>query len=121
VQQELEESRSEYKNLFDCAPVGYVMLTVTGEMLRANRVALRLFGLPRVSWPGQKLASFVVPEDRPRLQQYTVMAQSDTPIRGEVTLRNCEGLTYPVQLDMSLVPNSELNCLVVLTDVSRPG
>ncbi len=49
LQQSLEESRARYFDLFDLAPVGYLVLNESGSILEANLTAANELGMPRAS------------------------------------------------------------------------
>lgn len=58
IQQELEESRNRYQNLYDFAPVSYLTLSDLGAIREANLTATRLFGLDRSKLLKTSLGSF---------------------------------------------------------------
>src|SRR5271165_3007396 len=47
AQEELENSRARYFDLYDLAPVGYLTLSEQGLVLEANLTAAKLFGVTR--------------------------------------------------------------------------
>ncbi len=47
AQEEIEESRSKYSDLYDFAPVGYFTFSQTGEIVEVNLTGASLLGLDR--------------------------------------------------------------------------
>jgi PAS domain S-box-containing protein len=59
TQEELEESRSRYKELYDFAPVGYITLDQFGLIVEANLTAATLLSVTRAALIGKYLQSFM--------------------------------------------------------------
>ncbi|MEI6510372.1 MAG: PAS domain-containing protein, partial [bacterium] len=64
AQVELEMSRTQYFDLFELAPVGYLTLSGKGLILKANLTAATLLGVTRGALVKQPLTSFILPEDQ---------------------------------------------------------
>jgi PAS domain S-box-containing protein len=67
AQLEAAAALERYRDLFDEAPVGYLLLTAEGRIVQANYAALRLCFREREELEGQNLEDFLVPEDRQKL------------------------------------------------------
>ncbi|WP_295429942.1 EAL domain-containing protein [uncultured Thiodictyon sp.] len=63
AQRALEESRDDYADLYDFAPVAYATLTREGRITRMNLTAARLLGVERGRAPGLVLGTRLAPED----------------------------------------------------------
>ncbi len=61
---ELEESRSSYRDLFDWAPVGYLLVTETGRIAQANLTAATLLGVERREMVKRPLTRLIAREDQ---------------------------------------------------------
>jgi PAS domain S-box-containing protein len=64
TQGELEDSRMDYYELFDFAPVGYLTLDKNGIILRANLTGTEILGIPRKQLINQALILFIAPSYR---------------------------------------------------------
>ena len=64
IQQERDDSRPRYFDLFDLAPVGYFVLSEQGLILEANRTAAKLLGVRKGALVRQPLSRFVHREDQ---------------------------------------------------------
>ncbi|MGO9952084.1 MAG: PAS domain S-box protein [Dissulfurispiraceae bacterium] len=64
AQQELQESREKYFDLYDKAPVGYVTLNENGIILEANLTAVSLLSQERSSLVRQPFTQFITGEDQ---------------------------------------------------------
>jgi PAS domain S-box-containing protein len=121
--QELVESRAavetlleRYTDLFDFAPVGYLILSRDGTIQQVNLTAARLMGLERSRILGRHWGLFVSAQDRAGLNPFLVKAfesQANTVI--EVTL-GPEPLHVQVTIAGAL---NEQECRVMLVDITE--
>ncbi|WP_028581780.1 hybrid sensor histidine kinase/response regulator [Desulfogranum japonicum] len=63
-QEELEESRNRYKNLYNFAPVGYLTIDAAGLIVEANLTAAALLGVEGGTVVGQPITRFIFPDDQ---------------------------------------------------------
>ena len=61
----IRESEARYKELFETAPVGYLILNKNGVVLEANKTVLRRFGYKKKELIGRNIREFVPKEDIP--------------------------------------------------------
>ncbi len=61
VRAELEETLEKYKDLYDFAPVGYILLGEDGSIRQINLAGASLLGLERSKLIGKRLGAFGVP------------------------------------------------------------
>jgi len=93
AQQALETARDRYADLFDFAPVGYVMMDSAGTIEEINVVALRMIGArDRTATLRVPLVTFVAPDDRPAFRAHLRVlgggaerAQTEVRLRGRGT------------------------------------
>ncbi|HSD62475.1 MAG TPA: PAS domain-containing sensor histidine kinase [Ignavibacteriaceae bacterium] len=64
TQQELEESRNKYVNLFDFSPIPYFTLDSNGSIKEVNLSASKMFGIDRNKLMGKNLITYIYPDDR---------------------------------------------------------
>jgi PAS domain S-box-containing protein len=64
TQQEAEEQRRRYQDLYDFAPVGYLTLDAAGKVTQANLATASLLGCERQRLVGQPLFFFLAPDSR---------------------------------------------------------
>ena len=62
TQQALEDSRNEFQDLYDFAPVGYFVLTPKGLIMKVNLTGASLFRMPRAELIGRGFGRFVTTE-----------------------------------------------------------
>lgn len=63
----LVEDLSLYRALYDCAPVGYLVVDLEGAVIQGNRAASELFGVGQDDLEGRRIDTFLNPESRPIL------------------------------------------------------
>lgn len=60
----LQSAVDRYRELYDLAPVGYLILDEGAAIVEANLTAADILGAPRGSLPGKRLSAFVLSEDQ---------------------------------------------------------
>ena len=120
TQRELEASRDHYRDLFENAPVGYVLMGFDGITRHANRKVCALLGAAESQLVGRRLIEFVLNEDRPRFQlrlRELLRDGSAPPL--EVRMRDHGRIDLWVGLTMSIVRGEQPGIRVALLDVSE--
>jgi PAS domain S-box-containing protein len=69
LEREVDAAKQKYQDLYDFAPVGYLVLGPQG-ILEANRAAAKLLGLSPSDLAGRSLTLFVVPSDVEKLKRH---------------------------------------------------
>jgi len=64
LQQELELSKSRYKELYDYAPAGYITVSEQGVIVEGNRTAAHLLNVGGETLVGQTFFRFILAEDQ---------------------------------------------------------
>lgn len=121
-QEETEEIRRKYVDLYDFAPVGYFTFDQTGKILEVNLTGATLLGFPRSRLMGRPFTSFVENNFRnlftahlvkvysSKLDQFTELRikQIDTKLPVYVSLRS-----------MAVRNDGELKCRSAVSDISE--
>jgi two-component system sensor kinase FixL len=102
-QKELEKSRNAYRNLYDDAPVGYVLLNKEGTVLMANAMACNMLRLTSEEMIGQGFSRFIHPSDHDNYSGL-VTGLTDTvqgKRTGEIRLIGGGESAFPVRVESS--------------------
>lgn len=121
TQNELEESRDRYLNLYDFAPVGYLTLTADGLIKEINLTAVRLLGAERKKLLHRRFTAQVIPEDQNRWTQFFINAKEleGGEVRVELTLKRADGTFFDVRMDTMVGPSVDVPELrIAITDIS---
>ena len=126
----LEIEQERYIELYDFAPVGYLSVSKTGLILKANLTASDLLDLPRNAIIKQPLSRFILPEDQHiyflSLKQLSTL-NTGAPESPKET-RSCElrmlkkdQTTFWVQLNAALYTDSNGTPVfrIVLSDITK--
>ena len=106
TQQELERSAQRYSDLFDHLPIGYLIVSVQGQILCANPAALELFEQPKGEVVGKFVRRFLDAYDAGRFAAHLEScAESGRRSNLELTLRLSGGSNVAVQLSSRLAPS----------------
>lgn len=123
AQQELEDSRTRYFDLYDFAPVGYLTLNEQNLILEANLTAATLLGLAKTSLVRQALTRFILPDDEDLFYLYRrQLLKTIEPQACELRLRRAGGTSIWVRLDGIVARDAApegLVCWVTITDISE--
>ena len=99
-QAELEESRNQYAELFDRAPVGYLTLTGSGQISRINFAAAFLLGVSREHFKGVNVNAFIrSPQELQKFLGHLRRCRAgELNVRTFLNLRSRAGRVIPVEL-----------------------
>jgi PAS domain S-box-containing protein len=122
TQQQLEESRSRYADLYDLAPVAYCTVDVKGRIVEANLTAAALFALERVHLAGRSLAQIVRFTDAQAFRRHLArcIAEKGRVLDEMSFLVNGRGPVVAQLTSMPILgPTGEVEfCKTTFTDVS---
>ncbi len=110
IRQAFEAERRRYREMVESSPDGYVLTTLGGVIIEANRVAAALLGVRQDFLTSKSLPLFV--EDESRTQLEAMLAQwrdSDEAqrswrrplLRGQIQLRVYRGASFPAEYTLS--------------------
>jgi PAS domain S-box-containing protein len=120
-QEQLEESRSEYADLYDLAPVGYLTFDKMGLVTRVNLTACGLLGIERSLLVRKPFALFTHPESRDLFyvhKQKTLEAMTTETC--QLVLKRKDGTFFDAQLESIAVQlNGQPAANSVLTDITE--
>ncbi|MGZ3444281.1 MAG: ATP-binding protein [Myxococcaceae bacterium] len=121
AQEQMEQSRGRYLELYDFAPVAYLTLEPDGSILESNIASARLIGQDRALLLGRRLQTLVAMSDplafRTALRRALEEKQES---RTELTLRtvNQQVSTVEMLVSPALGPDQTTRARVALVDVS---
>ncbi|MGH7296750.1 MAG: PAS domain-containing protein, partial [Polyangiaceae bacterium] len=120
---EAERVGARYAELFDSAPLGYVVLDVQGRIRDSNDHGARMLAVPRAWLEGTSFASYVAEENRPVVGRFigAVLRAPKGANHGEVceaTLSVATG-SIGVRLSAAALSGDEPRLLVAMLDVSE--
>jgi PAS domain S-box-containing protein len=122
AQLELEASSARYSDLFDFAPVGYVVLDLDGVILAANLTAAALLGIERSALLKRRLSHFVLPEDQDIFHVHRQRLGADSGRQTcELRLRKADGQHFFARLETTPMPDRAGNrqgCRIAVVDIT---
>ena len=122
TEQELEESRARYIDLFDFAPIPYVALDREGAMKEVNVSACVLLGVDRENLIARRFGAFVAPEDKQLFSSFLKGVVS-SPGKHACRLNVMSNGKKPLYVSLEGVRSADTNgsdprCQVALIDMS---
>src|SRR5262245_8364379 len=88
VQDQLEEARDRYADLYDLAPIGYLSLDQRGTILDVNLVGAELLGSNRAFLTNLPLYSVIAEADRRPLKLFLDRTEDGTALPMEIEVRS---------------------------------
>jgi PAS domain S-box-containing protein len=98
TQRALEEARDRYAELFDFAPVAYIVVDAHGVIFEANVGAEQMFGIERSRLLTKTLTRFVDRDCRDAAMRHLGRCRAGLRAETELSLRQEDGTMLPVQL-----------------------
>lgn len=117
----LARARDRYEDLFEFAPVGYLILDEKRIVRRANATACAMLGYRRHEIEGAGLASFVTPDDRDACHIHLRNVTSEEARKLEFGFRRSDNTTIRVQLHTTKIGGGSEEgeeVRVALTDIT---
>jgi len=123
TQQQLEISRKEYFQIFDLAPVGYLIITPNGTVRNANLTAVRFFGLDRRGILNKSVYGLVLKQDQGLLSRHVRRLYAQGTAQSlEVRIASRHSAVVWVRVDAipaeSTEPLAQRDCWLTLTDIT---
>lgn len=119
----LEEAHNRYADLFECAPVGYVVCDESGLIGRINATGCAQLGSAPGQLVGRHFALFVEAAQRAELAQFLNQVfrglEPDGPPRLELRMLRQSGQHWDAQLECTLLRGEAAPLIrMVLTDIT---
>jgi formate hydrogenlyase transcriptional activator len=122
-QQQLEDSRSRYADLYDSAPIGYFTVAENGLILEANLTGANLLGIERNSLIGKPLSHFVARDDQDVFSRHhNQIFAAKTPQSCEIKLVRKNGTQFHARLESMVTQDHDGNLSgyrTVMSEVSE--
>lgn len=119
AQQQLEETRDRYADLYDFAPVGYLTLDETGGVLDINLTGAAMLGRERQNIVGKSFVGYLPVAS---IQPFTSHLQQTFSVSGnsvtEIQVKSKVGKPRLVSLESQAVAGAQRICRTVMHDVT---
>lgn len=100
------ESKDQYSQIYDLAPVGYVSLKLKGIILNANQTLAQMLFMEKNALIHQPFSSCVLFKDQDIYYLHLKkMCKSETKLMCELRMKKKDGTPIDVQLKSSVVPD----------------
>jgi PAS domain S-box-containing protein len=120
VQGKLEDARARYYDLYDLAPVGYLIMSPEGRILEVNQTAVALLGAAQSTLVGQPITRFIQDQDQDIYYLYRKQFLQTGEIRGrDLRLVRPDGTVFWAHLAAGAGPGLNRVVLVDITERKR--
>ena len=117
---ELEESREKYIDLYDFAPVGYLMFNDHGLVTDLNHTAARLLGIEKRSVINKPLSPYVDRESQDTFHLYLRrVLKSGVKEVCELALKRKDGTLFDARMESVVTGNGKKTIRTALMDISE--
>lgn len=116
----IEESRDQYFDLYEFAPLGYLTLTDTAIIKQANLTSADMFGVERTKFIASRFQQWVAPEDHEAWGRYFLnLLHSEKKITATFMLLHGDGTLFPARLESTILGSNDGNSIkVAISDIS---
>lgn len=121
IQDELDEAKARYFDLYDLAPVGYLIISERGLILDSNLTAANMLGHDRVNLIDRQLSKFIDRADQDiyyllRNKLFTTLV----PQECDLHMTKSEGTKFWVSMKVTVSFNKGLpTCRLIVSDISK--
>ena len=120
VREEVEQSRARYMELYEFAPIGYLVFDPLGVICEVNLAATRLFGTDRTRMARQPFARYIADAEGREIyaRHLTAVMQQRTTLRCEISLTSQDGRMIRGQLQSVAVgAGSDSGARLILSSI----
>jgi len=119
-QEELDETKARYFDLYDLAPEGYLIISEKGIILEANLTAAKLFRYERTELTEQRFSKYILNEDEDIYYLHRKkLFESLIPQEFELRMVKKDGTVFYVNIHASANTKDEIRtCKLMLSDIS---
>jgi len=112
-EQELGQELAHFKDLFELAPLGYLILTRDGQIMEANQAAIDFLGVVSDELPGQGFASFLAAPSRPTFAGLlNQLSQNGLSMKCQVQADPSTGSSGTLELNARVAPKGDAVLLI---------
>jgi PAS domain S-box-containing protein len=122
TQFDLEISHQRYEDLYQNAPVGYITVDTTGNVVKANQTAANMLGLTNGDIENQPFSNLIEPSDLDTYKSCREAVQKDQVHVCEMRLKKSDGTSFSARIETKGVasPREALEqTRVIITDISK--
>ncbi len=121
AQQELQEARNRYLDLFDFAPVGYFVLDHYFLITEANLTGSRMLGLERNRLSGQRFTRFIAPSFKNTFHRCMVTITEHPEPVCELQMQKQDAILFDAELRVVAMTaeDRKLSFRVAVTDITQ--
>lgn len=117
----LEESRDMYLDLYEFAPLGYLLLSDSAIISQANLTAATLFDVDRTSLISSRFRRWIATEDREIWDHFFLnLIHSEKKITATLMLKRGDGTAFPARLEgIRLTGSKDTHSIrIAISDIS---
>jgi len=121
AQRALEESRDKYADLYEFAPVGYLILTKNAEIEEANLTCTTILGVSRGKLIKDRFRRFVAQEDLEIWDRYFIsVLRSAEKQTGDLHLLKSDGSRFRVRIESRRIGQEKNNPVIrmMISDIT---
>jgi len=116
----LERTRKQFNDLFDFAPVGYIVTTREGVVQQANLTIAALLGVERNQLIGQKFSTFVVKDYKETYHIHRrTLFRTEEQQSCDVRVQCHDESRFFAHLNSEIIPENPDTCRTSITDISQ--
>ncbi|MDZ7751781.1 MAG: PAS domain-containing protein [Gammaproteobacteria bacterium] len=119
-EREMAQALAHYKALYDCAPLGYFVVDLNGQVIEANPAGADLLGIARDALADRAMASLLEPASRPALAGLLEELR-DGNAHAACTVQSGTGAPRPLRIIAKVSPGGEAIMMMAFENEGSQG
>jgi PAS domain S-box-containing protein len=113
-QQDLIATRDKYSDLFESAPIGYLLLNTNDQIIEVNLTFCQMVGMCRSELLKQKLTGLIYPEDRGAFSLYSYQVRRERSNKTiKLRLQKADGMSFWTRFTANSTRTNELRIGII--------
>lgn len=111
---------AHYRSLYECAPVGYVIISREGRIIESNRAGAALFGVENTGFNERSLEDLLTADSWLAINWQLGKLFKGSPSESCTVLKAANSESRPLHVKANLAPSGDV-VLMTFSELERPG
>jgi diguanylate cyclase len=121
IQRELDNAKTRYFDLYDLAPVGYLIISEKGLVLESNSTSAKMLGIEKTLLHHQRLSHYIYIDDQDSYYMHRkILFDTKKAQKCELRLKKSDGTIFWVAITTNVVTIEDSpSCRMIMIDITE--